>query len=147
GSQRFDRPRTYAQNDTKSHVCASLRNGINYWYIKCYINNAARILWIMRACGNRQKSPHEQIYIRIVNITRGAWVSPARARMVQCSQEARVSIELNFPDRLEEARRRGREFQTLPPDERVRQLFDTIETGLILVRESPNREAIDRLFL
>ncbi len=58
-----------------------------------------------------------------------------------------MPIELKFPDPMEEARKRGQEFQRLPPDERVRQLFDTIETGLVLVRESPNREAIDRLFL
>jgi len=35
----------------------------------------------------------------------------------------------------------------LPPDLRLHDLLDTIETGLILIRESPNRGAIERVAL
>jgi hypothetical protein len=57
-----------------------------------------------------------------------------------------VELPLRFPDPLEEAARRADEFQRLSRDERVRQLMDTVETGLELLRHSPHREASDRLF-
>ncbi len=56
-----------------------------------------------------------------------------------------MTLPLRFPDPAAEARRRAEEFQRLSPDQRVRELLDTIETGLILIRESPNRGAIERL--
>jgi predicted transposase YdaD len=58
-----------------------------------------------------------------------------------------MSIPLQFPDPLEEARQRAEEFQRLAPDTRLRQLLDTIETGMVLLRESKNRQTIDRLYL
>jgi len=54
---------------------------------------------------------------------------------------------LQFPEPKEEARKRGEALQCLPTDERIRQILDTIETGMILIRESKDRPAIDRLFL
>jgi hypothetical protein len=54
---------------------------------------------------------------------------------------------LQFPDPQEQARRRGEEFRRLSPDERLRQLFDTIETGMVLIRESKNRQTIDQQHL
>jgi hypothetical protein len=54
---------------------------------------------------------------------------------------------LQFPDPQEEARERAEKFQRLPPAEQFRQLVDTIETGMALIRESPNRSAIDKLFV
>lgn len=53
---------------------------------------------------------------------------------------------LQIPDSQAVARRRGQAFQRLPPDQRFRELCDTIETGMILIRDSPHREAIDRLY-
>jgi len=58
-----------------------------------------------------------------------------------------MSVPLQFPDAQEEARKRAEEFQRLSPDARVRELLDTIETGMVLIRESQNRLAIDRLHL
>jgi hypothetical protein len=52
-----------------------------------------------------------------------------------------------FPDAMDEARKRAEEFQRLSPDERLRDLLDTVETGLIVLRESPHREAVERLIL
>ena len=52
---------------------------------------------------------------------------------------------LQFPDHHEEARKRAEEFQRLSPDERLRAMLDTIESGLALIRSSPHRAAIDRL--
>src|SRR5262249_51807110 len=64
----------------------------------------------------------------------------------QAWEVARMELPYRFPDPLEEAARRAQEFQRLPPDERLRQLMDVIETGLVLARLSPNREAGERLF-
>jgi hypothetical protein len=57
-----------------------------------------------------------------------------------------MPLPYQFLDPLEEARLRAEEFQRLPVHERLRQLLDTIETGMILVRESPNRSMNDQLF-
>jgi hypothetical protein len=56
-----------------------------------------------------------------------------------------MNLPFRFPDPQDEARKRAEEFQRLPPDERLRELMDTIDTGLVLIRMSPNREVIDRL--
>jgi len=56
-----------------------------------------------------------------------------------------MNLPFRFPDPQDEARKRAEEFQCLPPDERLRELMDTIDTGLVLIRMSPNREVIDRL--
>jgi hypothetical protein len=58
-----------------------------------------------------------------------------------------MPLPYHFPDPLEEARLRAEEFQRLSVNERLRQLLDTIETGLVLVRESPNRRVNDELFM
>ena len=57
-----------------------------------------------------------------------------------------MELPYHFPDPLEEAARRCEEFQRLPPEERLRQLRDVIETGLITLRHSTRRKASDRLF-
>lgn len=57
-----------------------------------------------------------------------------------------MDLPFRFPDPLEDATKRAEQFQRLPQDERVRQLMDVIQTGMILVRESPNREAMERVF-
>jgi len=57
-----------------------------------------------------------------------------------------MELPFRFPDPLKEAARRAEQFQQLPQDERVRQLMDVIQTGLILVRESQNQEAMERVF-
>jgi hypothetical protein len=56
-----------------------------------------------------------------------------------------MELPLKFPDPMEEARKRAEEFQRLSPDDRVRAMMDTIESGLALIRSSPHREAIDRV--
>jgi hypothetical protein len=56
-----------------------------------------------------------------------------------------VDLPWKFPDPQEEARKRCLAFQRLPPDERIRLMLDTIESGLALLRSSPHREAIDRV--
>ena len=58
-----------------------------------------------------------------------------------------MDLPLKFPDPMEEARKRAAEFQRLSPDERVRLMLDTIESGLALLQSSPNRAAIDRVTL
>lgn len=57
-----------------------------------------------------------------------------------------MSDALQFPDHRRVLRERGLAFQRLPADERWRQILDTIETGMTLIRESPHREAIERLY-
>jgi hypothetical protein len=57
-----------------------------------------------------------------------------------------LELPYRFDDPFEEAARRAQEFQRLPPDERLRQLMDVIETGLALLRASPHREVSERLF-
>ena len=54
---------------------------------------------------------------------------------------------LKFPDPYVKASRRGAEFQRLSVDQRVKELIDTIECGMFLLRQSPDRPNIDRLFL
>jgi hypothetical protein len=56
-----------------------------------------------------------------------------------------MELPLQFPDPQVEARERAEEFHRLSPGERLRELMDTIETGLVLIRSSPDRAAIDRL--
>ena len=57
-----------------------------------------------------------------------------------------MELPYRFPDPLKEAARRSQEFQRLPPEERLRQLMDVIETGWITLRHSSHRQASDRLF-
>jgi hypothetical protein len=56
-----------------------------------------------------------------------------------------MELPLKFPDRHEEMRRRCQAFQRLSPDDRIRLMLDTIESGPALIRSSPHREAIDRV--
>jgi hypothetical protein len=56
-----------------------------------------------------------------------------------------MTLPLQFPDPLVEARRRAEEFQHLTNEERIRLMLDTIETGFFLIRESPNRQATQKL--
>ncbi|MCI0378973.1 MAG: hypothetical protein L0215_15300 [Gemmataceae bacterium] len=58
-----------------------------------------------------------------------------------------MNLPWKFPDPQELARQRAEEFQRLTPDNRIREIMDTIETGMLLLRESPNRQRIDELFL
>jgi hypothetical protein len=58
-----------------------------------------------------------------------------------------LNLPYRFPDSLEEARRRARDFQRLAPKERLAALMDTIQTGMLLLAMSPRRDAIDRVFL
>lgn len=54
---------------------------------------------------------------------------------------------LKFPDPLQKAARRGADFQRLSPDRRIKDIIDTIECGLLMIRQSPIRSNIDRMFL
>lgn len=56
-----------------------------------------------------------------------------------------MTLPLKFPDHHEESRKRAEEFQRLSPEERLRAMLDTIESGLVMIRSSPHRAAIDRL--
>jgi hypothetical protein len=56
-----------------------------------------------------------------------------------------MDLPWKFPDPMDEARKRAAEFQRLSPDERVRLMLDTIESGLALIRSSPHRAAIERV--
>lgn len=56
-----------------------------------------------------------------------------------------MDLPLKFPDRHEEARKRAEEFRRLSPEERLRAMLDTIESGLVLIRSSPHRAAIERI--
>lgn len=56
-----------------------------------------------------------------------------------------MNLPLQFPDPQQVAREQAEAFQRLSSDERLRELMDTIDSGLILVRASPDRAAIDRL--
>ena len=56
-----------------------------------------------------------------------------------------MDLPLKFPDPQEEARNRAEEFERLSPDQRLRQLMDTIDSGLVLIGASPHRANIDRL--
>ena len=58
-----------------------------------------------------------------------------------------MTLPWQFPDPLDQARRRADEFQRLSANDRVRQLLDTIETGMVLIHESPNRRAVHQMFL
>ena len=58
-----------------------------------------------------------------------------------------TGLPLRFPDPREEAYRRAQEFRRLPPEKRLQDLLDVIETGMFLVRQSPKRQIMDQLFL
>ena len=58
-----------------------------------------------------------------------------------------TGLPLCFPDPREEAYARAQEFRRLSPEKRLKYLLDVIETGMILMRESPKRQIIDQLFL
>ena len=58
-----------------------------------------------------------------------------------------MELPYRFPDPLAKAARRADEFQRLPRDEKLRQLFDVIQTGLVLLQDSAHRKVSDRLFL
>jgi hypothetical protein len=54
-----------------------------------------------------------------------------------------MELPYHFPDPLEEAARRAREFQRLPPDERWRQIAVLMELGLTMARSSPRRHWVE----
>ena len=58
-----------------------------------------------------------------------------------------TGLPLRFPDPREEAYARAEEFRRLSPKKRLEYLLDVIETGMILIRESPKRQLMDQLFL
>jgi hypothetical protein len=58
-----------------------------------------------------------------------------------------MNLPYHFPDPREEAYRRAQDFQRLSVAERLADMLDTIETGMFLLRSSPRREVIDRLYL
>jgi hypothetical protein len=58
-----------------------------------------------------------------------------------------TGLPLRFPDPREEACARAAEFRRLPPQKRLEHLLDVIETGMVLIRESPKRQIMDQLFL
>jgi hypothetical protein len=55
-----------------------------------------------------------------------------------------MELPYHFPDPLEEAARRAREFQQLPPDERWRQVAGMMELALTMVRMSPRRAWVEK---
>jgi hypothetical protein len=55
-----------------------------------------------------------------------------------------MELPLKFPDPMEEARKRGEEFQRLSPDDRWREIAALMAFGLAMARSSPHREAIER---
>lgn len=58
-----------------------------------------------------------------------------------------MELPWTFSDPQEEARRAGLAFQRLSTNDRLRQLADTINAGMIMLRESPHRAKIDELYL
>jgi hypothetical protein len=70
------------------------------------------------------------------------------ANVIECVLEDHKMVSLpKFSDPSDEADRRADEFRRLSPDERLRELLDTIETGMVLIRESKDRQAIDKAHL
>jgi hypothetical protein len=58
-----------------------------------------------------------------------------------------LDLPPRFPDPQQEAASRAREFQQLSAAERLAAMLDTIAAGMYLRSISPQREAIDRIFL
>jgi hypothetical protein len=58
-----------------------------------------------------------------------------------------MSLPYHFPDPREEAYRRAQEFQRLSVAARLAAMLDSIATGMFFREVSPQREAIDRVFL
>jgi hypothetical protein len=58
--------------------------------------------------------------------------------------EVDMSVELKFPDPMEEARKRAAEFQRKTDDERWREIFAMMAFGWAMVKSSPDRDAIER---
>jgi hypothetical protein len=58
-----------------------------------------------------------------------------------------MTLPYNFPDPLEESRRRSEEFQRLTVPERLAEILDTFLAGMYLRDVSPHKELIDRMFL
>lgn len=54
---------------------------------------------------------------------------------------------LKFPSPYKVARERAEEFRRMSPKERMAALADVLATGLFLLRHSPKRELLDKLFL
>lgn len=57
-----------------------------------------------------------------------------------------MDLPYHFPDHRELARSRAQEFQRLPVAERLADMLDTIETGMYLLKVSPRRDMIERLY-
>jgi hypothetical protein len=53
-------------------------------------------------------------------------------------------LPLEFPDPMEEAARRAREFQRLSPEERWREMAALMAFGWAMVRSSPQRDVIEK---
>lgn len=58
-----------------------------------------------------------------------------------------MSPPYKFPDPTSEARLRAEEFQRLPVDQRWREIAALMALGLEMVRNSPEREAIEKRML
>ena len=59
---------------------------------------------------------------------------------------AETGTQLRFPDWREECRARSLEFRRMSPEDRMRCFSDVLETGMILLRDSPQRDFSERLF-
>ena len=62
-------------------------------------------------------------------------------------EETALDLPYRFPDPQHEAASRAREFRQLSVAERLAGMLDTIAAGMYLRSISPQREAIDRVFL
>jgi hypothetical protein len=58
-----------------------------------------------------------------------------------------TGLPLRFPDPAEEAYARAQEFRRLPPKERLAYFMDVLETGWILIRQSPKFQIVNQLHL
>jgi len=56
-----------------------------------------------------------------------------------------VEVPIRFPDEREKIFREAEAFRRLSPDERMAAIMDVIALGLAMIRDSPNREAIEQL--
>ena len=58
-----------------------------------------------------------------------------------------TGLPLKFPDHRVEAAEQARKFRELSPADRMRAMGDVLSMGIILMRSSPKREIIDKMFL
>src|SRR5262245_9495869 len=60
---------------------------------------------------------------------------------------AATGLPLRVPDRRDEAYGRAQEFRRLSPEKRLEYFSDVIESGMLLIRQSPKRQLLDEIFL